>query len=231
VRLTGQGIKIDQSPSYTIVGISMSLPNFFAIRAAEPVIYIPINADPGPQRAVSIIVRSTYPSLGKAAAASALRDIVTKLDADLPVFGIQTLDDAVAMGRYSPQVIGSWFTTIAFVALLLATVGLYALTAHGVALRAHEIGVRMALGARAPQVIWLFVRRTIIQLVIGLTLGVLGAIAIGRALGSFLQDTNPRDPFTLALVSLLLIFIALSASVWPARRAARIDPVDALRAD
>ena len=128
------------------------------------------------------------------------------------------------MGRYSPQVIGSWFSTIALVALLLATVGLYALTAHGVAQRAQEIGVRMALGAQSSQVIWLFVRRTIIQLVIGLTIGVFGAIAIGRALGSFLQDTNPRDPMALALVSVLLVIVALSASVWPARRAARVDP-------
>lgn len=116
-------------------------------------------------------------------------------------------------------------------ALVLATVGLYALTAHGVAQRSHEIGVRMALGARADQVMWLFVRRTITQLAVGLTLGVAGALGIGRLLSFFLRDTDPRDPLTIALVVATLVIVALSASVWPARRAARVDPVEALRAD
>jgi putative ABC transport system permease protein len=231
VRLTSQTITSQQSPSYTIVGIAQSLPNFMTIRAAEPVVYVPITADPGPQRAVSVIVRSVDRAVGKATAATALREVVTAIDPDLPVFGIQTLDEAVAMGRYSPQVIGSWFATIALVALVLAAVGIYALTAHGVTQRAQEIGVRMALGARSGQVIWIFMRRTIVQLVIGLALGIAGAWVIGRMFGMFLGDTNPRDPLMIAIVSGILAVVALTASVWPARKASRIDPVEALRAD
>jgi len=117
------------------------------------------------------------------------------------------------------------------VALVLATVGLYALTAHGVAQRAQEIGVRMALGAQADQVVWLFVRRTLLQLVVGLALGIAGALAVGKLLSTFLRDTNPRDPVTLALVSVLLVVVAMAASVWPARKASKVDPVVALRAD
>ena len=220
-----------QSAWFTIVGVSPSLPNFFQERAAEPVVYVPFDAEPGAQRGVSIIVRAADPAIGKAAAAAALREEVAAMDPDLPVFGIQTLDEAVLMATRSSLTIGSWFVTIALVALVLAAVGLYALTAHGVAQRSHEIGVRMALGARSGQVMWLFVRRTIIQLFFGLTLGVAGALGIGRLLSSFLRDTNPRDPLTIAIVIVTLVGVALTASVWPARKATKVDPVEALRAD
>jgi putative ABC transport system permease protein len=196
-----------------------------------PVVYVPFDAEPGAQRAVSIIVRAADSATGKAAAAAALGEQVSAMDPDLPVFGIQTLDEAVLAATRPSLTIGSWFMTIALVALVLATVGLYALTAHGVAQRSHEIGVRMALGARSGQVMWLFVRRTIVQLAIGLTLGIGGALGIGQLLSGFLRDTNPRDPMTIAIVVTILVVVALTASVWPARKAARIDPVEALRAD
>jgi ABC-type antimicrobial peptide transport system permease subunit len=125
--------------------------------------------------------------------------------------------------------IGSWFVTIAIIALVLAIVGLYALTAHGVAQRNHEIGVRMALGARAAEVVWLFVRRTVVQLTLGLSLGLAGSLALSGV--PFIRDANPRDPTTLALVCALLVAVALTASAWPARKAARVDPATALRAD
>jgi putative ABC transport system permease protein len=220
-----------QSAWFTIVGVSPSLPNFFQERGSEPVVYVPFDAEPGPQRAISIIVRAADPTLGKNAAAAALREQVSAMDADLPVFGVQTLDEAVLMATRSTLTIGSWFVTIALVALVLATIGLYALTAHGVVQRSHEMGVRMALGARSSQVIWLFIGRTITQLIAGLTLGIVGATGLGRLLSFFLRDTDPRDPLTIAVVSVLLIVVALGASVWPARKAARVDPVEALRAD
>jgi putative ABC transport system permease protein len=135
------------------------------------------------------------------------------------------------MATRSTRTIGSWFTIIALIALVLATVGLYALTAHSVAQRSHEIGVRMALGAKSSQVVWLFVQRTVIQLALGLALGIAGAVGIGRTLSVFLSNVNARDPVTIALVCGMLVVVALTASVWPARKAARINPVEALRAD
>ncbi len=233
IRLTSPTIKADLAPWLTVVGVAQSLPTFIAVNDTvdDAMVYVPINADPAPLRGLSVIVRAAGADPSKAAAAAALRAEVGALDPDLPVFGIQTLEEAVSVSRVPRQIFGSWFLTTAIAALILSTVGLYALTAHGVAQRSHEIGVRMALGARSQQVIWMFVRRTVVQLTIGLALGLAGVFASGRLLTSMVRDVSPGDPLTLIVVTLLLVTIALIASVWPARQAARIDPAIALRAD
>jgi ABC-type antimicrobial peptide transport system permease subunit len=125
--------------------------------------------------------------------------------------------------------IGGFLGMLALIALVLATVGLYAVTAHGVARRTKEIGVRMALGARAGQVVWLFARRTLVQLAVGVTLGLAGALAIGQLLQALLVGTAPRDTLTLVIVALLLVVVTSAASYFPARHAARLDPLRALR--
>jgi putative ABC transport system permease protein len=158
-----------------------------------------------------------------------LRAAVRSVDPDLPLYYLQTMDQTLAMSRLSPRLWGALFGFMGFAALVLASVGLYAVTAHGVEARTHEIGLRMALGARASQVVWMFVRRTIVQLSMGLLVGLAGALAGGQALQSFLVQTDPRDPLTLALVCLLLVVVALTACVLPARRSALVDPVTALR--
>jgi putative ABC transport system permease protein len=219
------------APWLTIVGVSPSLPNFFPDRGQEPVAYAPMFVDPGPQRAISVMVKTLDSSAGRAAAAQALREEVAAIDADIPVFGIQTMDEAATLARYPTRFQGTVFSIFAAVALVLATVGLYALTAHGVAQRSHEIGVRLAMGARAAQVMWLFVRRTVVQVVIGLTLGIAGALALGRLLTAFLRDVNPRDPITFVIVSMMLAMLALIAGILPARRATRVDPLVILRTD
>jgi putative ABC transport system permease protein len=219
------------APWLTIVGVSPSLPNFFPDRGQEPVAYAPMFVDPGPQRAISVMVKTLDSPIGKAAAAQALREEVAAIDADIPVFGIQTMDEAAKLARYPTQFQGTVFSIFAAVALVLATVGLYALTAHGLAQRSHEIGVRMAMGANAAQVTWVFVRRTVLQVVIGLALGIAGALALGRLLTTFLRDVDPRDPITLVIVSMMLAVVALIAGILPARRASRVDPLVALRTD
>lgn len=233
IQLSGATLPPDRAPWLTIVGVVPTLPNFFPDRMDDPVLYVPMDAERAPQRTVSIIVRSAGPLTRStmAAAVSALREAVAALDPDLPLFAIQTLDEAVARARYPTRVIGSWLLTLALIALTLATVGLYALTAHGVAQRVQEIGVRMALGARSTQVLWLFLRRTAIQLVLGLTIGLAGALGVGQLLQSFMRETSVRDPLTLIIVVALLVVVAITASLMPSRRAAKIDPAVALRAD
>jgi ABC-type antimicrobial peptide transport system permease subunit len=141
------------------------------------------------------------------------------------------LDLVKASARWPIRVFGSVFGLLAAVALVISSIGLYALTAHGVTQRTAEIGVRMALGARSAQVLWLFIRRTMVQLSIGLAVGLAGAIMAGRQLERFLVRTAPTDPVALGLVATLLVVVATLASLWSARRAARVDPVVALRHD
>ena len=161
----------------TIVGVAQTVPQAGPPELVRPVVYAPLQADAAPEGRATIVVNGNL-----SAAAAALRDEVRALDPNLPLFGIETLDTAVARSRIPVRLVGTWFGVLALVALILASVGLYALTAHGVAQRMHEIGVRMALGAQAPQVVWLFLRRTIVQLAVGVTLGLAGALGVGQLL-------------------------------------------------
>jgi putative ABC transport system permease protein len=177
---------------------------------------------------VSIIARAEG---DRASIVSMLREAVRKVDPDLPGYYVRTLDEVLAMARWRQSALGFIFALVAAVALLLASVGLYAVTAHGVRQSTPEIGIRMALGARSSAVIWLFVRRTSVLVMIGSIVGLLAAMGVGRLLDQFLVRTAPTDPLILSVVSVLLIVVAATASVWPARRAARVDPVVALRHD
>ena len=115
------------------------------------------------------------------------------------------------------------------IALVLSAVGLYAVTAYSVSQRTQELGVRMALGAQPTQVLWLVLRRGLLQLAIGLPLGVAGAFGVGKLLESLLVQTSTRDPLTLVSISVLMVVVSVAACIWPARRATRLDPVTALR--
>jgi predicted lysophospholipase L1 biosynthesis ABC-type transport system permease subunit len=210
-----------------VVGIAPTLPDYLPNQPDDMAVYAPLESEPSPPRGISVIVRA--PS--KAAAAAALRSEVSELDPDLPVHAVQSLDEMLAMTRAGARMVGSWFQTLAVIAVVLACVGLYALTAHGVGQRTAEIGVRMALGARAGQVTMLFMRQTFTLLALGLAVGIIGALASTRLLSTFLSDVDPRDPITFVTVTVVLSLIACAASAIPARRAARIDPVRAIRTD
>jgi putative ABC transport system permease protein len=174
---------------------------------------------------VSILVRGP----GLAAAPSLLRQDVRALDPDLPLYFIQTMDEIVARTRFPTRLLGTLMGLLALIALVLASVGLFALTAHSVAQRTQEIGVRMALGAQTGQVLWLFMRRTILQLAIGLGVGLAGALAVGQLLQASSAGMGARDPVTLASVAAVLVTVSLAACFFPARRAAAVDPAIALR--
>ncbi len=161
--------------------------------------------------------------------AALVRKEMFALDPDLAVNNVQTMDENLAQQRWFARVFGTMFSAFAGIAIVLAAVGLFAVTAYSVTQRTQEIGVRMALGAEAKQVSWLILRRGLVHLGIGLTLGLAGAFAVGRLLRSMLFQTGPADPVTLVSVTLLLIAVAISASLWPAWQASRLDPVTALR--
>jgi putative ABC transport system permease protein len=139
------------------------------------------------------------------------------------------MDQNLQRQRWPMRVFGTMFAVFAIIALVLSAVGLYAITAYSVTQRTQEIGVRMALGAQAPQVWWLIARRSIVQLAIGLAIGMPGAFGVGKLLQSLLVQTSSSDPTTLISIAVLLIGVAIAACYWPARRATRLDPLVALR--
>ncbi|HZM96696.1 MAG TPA: ABC transporter permease [Vicinamibacterales bacterium] len=192
----------------------------------DPVVYVPYFTGPNMGRTVAVIVRTSGET---AAAVPLIRQAVLELDADIPVFNVRTMDELLAQRRWQYRVFGGMFAVFAAIALLLAAVGLYAVMAYSVTQRTQEIGVRMVLGAPPGEVVWLFLRRAFVLVGIGLTIGMSGAFGVGRLLQSILVQSTGRDVPVLVSISLLMIVVAVTACVWPARRATRLNPVAALR--
>jgi ABC-type antimicrobial peptide transport system permease subunit len=161
----------------------------------------------------------------------AVRETARDLDPDQPLYDIRTLTEIVQRARMPHQVFGSLFVIFAAIALSLASVGVYAITAYGVAQRTQEIGVRVALGAQPQQIRWLVLRAAFAQLGIGLALGLTAARAVSTVIGSLLVQIEPTDPVTFASAAALLIAVTLAACLIPARRATQLDPLAALRQD
>jgi ABC-type antimicrobial peptide transport system permease subunit len=214
----------------TVVGVVPTVPRQFGppSERSDPAVYAPLQLDPA-LRLASITVRAE-PG-GERAVAATLREEVRRLDPDLPLFAVALLTDVIAQTRSPTRLIGTWFSVLALIALIVASVGLFAITAHGVVQRTQEIGVRLALGAQSGQLSWLFLRRTLLQIVLGVLVGLAGALGVSRLLQTYLRETSPRDPLTFGLVVALLTVVATMATLLPARRAARIDPMTALRAE
>ena len=206
---------------YTIVGVARTLPQSGPPSELRPIVYAPLQAEPAPDGGVAIIVKGPL-----AAASATLRKEVRAMDSALPLFAIETLDQAQARGRLPARLISTWFGSLAIAALLLTAVGVFAITAHGVAQRTEEIGIRMALGADGAAVVWLFMRRTLRQLVLAIVLGLAGSLALGR-----LIQVGQHDAMTLTIVVVVLGSVTLLATLLPARRAARVDPLVAIRCE
>jgi putative ABC transport system permease protein len=232
----GQRIRVSDdtpgAPTYewaTIVGL---VPNIRQ-RASQsdpepdPVVYLPHLQNSGfIGSSASIIVRGRS---DPGELTPLLRKEVSALDPDLPLNNVRTMDENLADQRWFARVFGTMFSVFAGIAIVLAAVGLFAVTAYSVAQRTQEIGVRMALGAHATQISWLILRRCLVHLGIGLTIGMAGTFAVERLLRSLLFQTSMSDPVTLVVITVLLACVAIAACLWPAWQASRLDPVTALR--
>jgi ABC-type antimicrobial peptide transport system permease subunit len=141
------------------------------------------------------------------------------------------MDDILAQRNWPWRIFGTLFGTFAVIALLISAVGIYAVTAHGVGQRRQELGVRMALGAGRREILWLVLRHGITRIAIGVAIGVLAAIGVSRVLSSVLVNTSATDLATFVSICILLAAVTLLACFVPARRATRLDPVDALRTE
>jgi putative ABC transport system permease protein len=212
----------------TVVGVVANLKQNSLAADISPGVYEPIPQMPqeSPIRGFYLAVRTTS---DPTAIVSSLRQIVRSLDPEIPLFQVrpmeQALSESVAPRRFNMLLLAAF----AGLALLLASIGIYGVMSYSVSQYTHEIGIRMALGARAADVLQLIVRQGMYLVLIGLAIGAAGALALTRVMSSLLFDVKPADPLTFVSVSTLLAAVAFAASYIPARRATRVDPMIALR--
>jgi predicted lysophospholipase L1 biosynthesis ABC-type transport system permease subunit len=164
------------------------------------------------------------------AVAPALRNEIRALAPDLPVLNLMTLVESISVSRLPQRIAAAVASILGLVGLLLAAVGIYGVVAYSVAQRHREIGIRMALGARPGSVLRLVLRQGVKLALFGVLAGGMAAFGLGRLLESLLFGLSASDPVTYLGIATLLVGTALAASLLPARRAARIDPMTAFRA-
>jgi putative ABC transport system permease protein len=190
-------------------------------------IYTPHSQD-GSWGFMTLAIRTTA---DPAAMTSTLRREVLGLDKDLPIFNVKTMKDVVAQSIGSRRLSMMLLSVFAGAALLLAAIGIYGVMAYTVTQRTQDIGIRMALGAQAGDVVRMVVSQGMTLALIGIGVGLAGALGLTRVMANLLFGVNATDPITFAAISLLLAFVALLACYLPARRASSVDPVVALRSE
>jgi putative ABC transport system permease protein len=216
----------DDVPWFTIVGIVGDVRQLGLDQAAPPIVYFPYAQFALPFTDVAI--RSDAP---QSSIVSLVRARLAEIDPDLPIGTATPLEEVLGLAVAQPRFRAALISAFAALALVLAAVGVFGLISHSVSQRTREIGIRIALGARQNDVLGLVFRESMLLAAIGIVLGLGGALASGRMLRTFLYGVHPHDPLTLAVVSGLLLSAAALASYVPARRALRVDPIDALRAE
>jgi ABC-type antimicrobial peptide transport system permease subunit len=164
-----------------------------------------------------------------AALATAVRKEVQAVDEDMPLFGVMTLDEYFKMRRWQYTVFGTVFMIFAGIALAMAAIGVYAVMAQATNRRTREIGVRIALGAGRSQVLGLVLAKGMLQVGLGVALGLVAAYGVSRLMSGLLFTVSPTDAPTFLAVAGVLVAAGLLACLLPARRAAALDPVKALR--
>jgi putative ABC transport system permease protein len=219
-------LRYNDSPPREIVGIGGDVKQKLLTDSTPPQMYAPFAQAPWPF--ITAVARTTAKP---EAAAGAMRQALARLDPEQAAGEIRTLDEFLARSIATPRFTAILLGTFAALALLLAGFGLYGVMAYSVAQRRREIGIRMALGARAADVRSLVVGQALRLGAAGLVIGIAGALAVTRVLGSLLFGVTASDPVTFAAVSGALVVVLLLAAYLPARRATRVDPVVALRAD
>jgi putative ABC transport system permease protein len=218
------GLPRPDNPWITIVGIARDVPHRAVDSKAEPDWYTTHVVSP--QRHRYLFVRSALPA---SALTAAIRKQVAAIDPHQPLTSVKTMEEVIgattAPRRFSAASLGAF----AAIALLLATLGIYSVISYSITLRTHEIGIRMALGARRPAILSLVLRKGIVLALIGATIGLAAAFALTRWMSSMLFGISASDPSTYVIVFLVALGAAVLACSIPARRATRVDPLVALR--
>jgi putative ABC transport system permease protein len=217
----------DSKVWFTIVGVVEDTKNTGLDKPAGPELYFQVrqvNQFLGPN--VNFVVRAASES---ASLESSIRNAVRELDPSLPVYNLWSMNELVSKSMVQPRFLALLLATFSGIALFLAAIGIYGVMAYSVAQRTQEIGVRMALGARPLHVLRLVLGQSLGMLLIGTVIGLAGAFALTRLMRTLLFEITATDPLTYASVIGLLTVVALLACYIPARRAAKVDPLIALR--
>jgi putative ABC transport system permease protein len=221
-----QGWPEDKTPWREIVGIVRDVKTGGVDQPTALQAYLPLVHEPG--RFLTVVARTAG---DPATLARSIEAALQEVDPHLPVYEIHTMDAVVDRSVGQQRLTMILLLGFAALALVMAAVGVFGVTAYAVSQRTHELGVRMALGADRGAVLRLVMREELGACLAGVGLGLAGALALSSLLQGLLFGVAPRDPITLAAVSLLLIAVTALAGYLPARRATRIDPVAALRAE
>jgi predicted lysophospholipase L1 biosynthesis ABC-type transport system permease subunit len=212
---------------YTVVGVVKEIRDRGVAEELRPAVYrLHEQADQTGDQPSGIVVRT---SVEPASIVSAVRQAVWSVDKNQPVARVQTIEDIVARQLSAPSQSSALLSVFALLALLLASLGLYGVLSYAVTQRTNEIGVRMALGATSKDILLSFGRRGLKLTLAGLALGSVLAVIAARFLTALLYGFRPDYIPTVAVVSLILLSVAALACFVPARRAARVDPMVALR--
>jgi len=215
----------------TIVGVAENVKTRVTTDEYQGVIYVPMSADlpadPPPHEMAYVLKTSVPPET----LIPAVREVVRELDDALPIARVRTLEALIAEATAPTAFALTLIGLAAFISLLLGAVGVYAVVAYAVSRRTGEVGVRMALGARAADVHWLVMRQGGAVVAVGVGIGLAAALALTRLLRGMLFGVSPTDPATFAALTGMLAAVALAALWLPARRASGVDPAVALRSE
>jgi len=207
-----------------IVGVASDLRERGLNLDPVPAIYVPHSQVP--RRGMTVVVRT---SINPINLVGAIRSAIWEVNKDQPIIEIETMEQEISTSIAQPRFSTALLGIFAGLALILAAVGIYGVTSHTVSQRTHEIGIRMALGAQTREVLKLVVGRGTVLIMIGIVIGMAGALALTRLMKSLLFSVSATDPLTFVVVGSLLAAVGLLACYLPARRATKVDPLVALR--
>lgn len=210
--------------SFAIVGVARNAKYRLLRYPPAPMVFLPVYQVSRDQLWLHVRVAGN-----PGAFAPAIENAMNSLNPDLPLFDVTTLEDSTQLGSVFERVAATLVGSFGLLALVLAAVGIYGVIAFATRQRTHEIGIRIALGAQKSDVLNMVIGQGLKMALIGLVIGIIGALALTRFLSNLLYGVTPTDPTTFAAVSLILIGVALLACYIPARRATKVDPMVALR--
>ena len=216
------------SDYYTVVGIVRHI-QYDGLGTTYPTLYMPFRqmGDHFVQSMVLAVRTAADPTT----LVAPLRETVRSLDPNLAIVYVRTMDDVLSREVARPKFTMTLLGMFAFVALILGVIGVYGVMSHAVAARTNEIGIRVALGARGEEVTWMVTRQGFLLAMAGVAVGLGCALLASRVMTGLLFEVSATDPWTFCGVALLMALVALLASYLPARRASRVDPIEALRAE